>query len=96
MRRPHGLQTLLLEPLTDCAHWFCHLLLQSNPQITRVKLFNADPVALTALANLGPTVEVMIMVPNQKLQSIAVDDSAADGWVYDNLLVLLPTGVNIK
>jgi len=36
------------------------------------------------------------MVPNQQLQSIAVDDTAADGWVYDNLLVILPTGVNIK
>eukprot|EP00475_Leptophrys_vorax_P034764 TRINITY_DN56551_c0_g1_i1.p1 TRINITY_DN56551_c0_g1~~TRINITY_DN56551_c0_g1_i1.p1 ORF type:complete len:528 (+),score=40.85 TRINITY_DN56551_c0_g1_i1:280-1863(+) len=67
-------------------------MLQQN-RVAKVKLFDADPEALAALAN--SPIEVMVMVKNQFLEPIAVKQESADQWVYDNLLSILPTGVNI-
>ncbi|CAI5473732.1 unnamed protein product [Closterium sp. Yama58-4] len=61
--------------------------------VSKVKLFDADPNALTALANSD--VEVMVMVRNEFLEGMAVKQENADNWVYNNLLDILPTGVKI-
>ncbi|CAI5513542.1 unnamed protein product [Closterium sp. Naga37s-1] len=61
--------------------------------VSKVKLFDADPNALTALANSD--VEVMVMVRNEFLEGMAIKQENADNWVYNNLLDILPTGVKI-
>lgn len=61
--------------------------------VAKVKLFDANPDALAALAN--SKIEVMVMVRNEYLEPMAVKQENADNWVYDNLVDMMPTGVNI-
>lgn len=67
--------------------------LQAN-NITKVKLFNADPAVLGALTGTG--IEVMVMVNNSEVVSVANSMEAAQQWVDQNVQTWLPYGVNIK
>ncbi|KAJ3681220.1 hypothetical protein LUZ60_015709 [Juncus effusus] len=49
-----------------------------------VKLYDANPAILSALARTG--LRVSIMVPNQIIPSIAASQSAADVWVSENIV----------
>lgn len=63
--------------------------------ITKVKLFDASPDALAALASSG--IEVMVGVPNDLLRSFASSSATTDAWVRTNLTAYMGKGgVNIK
>ena len=77
------------------------MLLSNN--ISKVKLFEAIPSALHALAGSG--IEVMVGIPNVFLHSFASSSSssssssaaAADAWIQYNLTAFMGKGgVNIK
>ncbi|GAB2276048.1 hypothetical protein Dimus_010790 [Dionaea muscipula] len=51
--------------------------------IQKVKLFEADSSCLNALSNSG--IEVMVGIPNDMLNSLANDYSAAQAWVSQNV-----------
>uniref|UniRef100_A0A7N0SWN8 glucan endo-1,3-beta-D-glucosidase n=1 Tax=Kalanchoe fedtschenkoi TaxID=63787 RepID=A0A7N0SWN8_KALFE len=51
--------------------------------ITKVKLFDADYHNLRLLGNTG--IEVMVGIPNDKLNSLANSQKAADKWVSENV-----------
>lgn len=53
-----------------------------------VKIYDANPAVLRALAGTG--MAVSIMVPNQIIPDLAASYAAADRWVADNLLPYLP------
>ncbi|GAB4837650.1 hypothetical protein Ancab_002500 [Ancistrocladus abbreviatus] len=53
--------------------------------IQKVKLFDADSSILNALSNSG--IEVMVGIPNDLLDSLASDTSAAQNWVSQNVSV---------
>lgn len=57
-------------------------LLKSN-NITKVKLFDADPAVLEALS--GSNIYVTVGIPNSMLRSINSSRKAAQSWVHDNL-----------
>uniref|UniRef100_A0A0D9X6P8 glucan endo-1,3-beta-D-glucosidase n=1 Tax=Leersia perrieri TaxID=77586 RepID=A0A0D9X6P8_9ORYZ len=57
-------------------------LLRAN-RIGRVKLFDADPATLSALAGSG--VQVMVGITNEMLAAIAASPPAADAWVAHNV-----------
>ncbi|RRT68804.1 hypothetical protein B296_00032149 [Ensete ventricosum] len=57
-------------------------LLQAN-RVARVKLPDADPSVLAALAGSG--IAVAIGVPNEMLRSLSSSKSAAVSWVHDNV-----------
>lgn len=57
-------------------------LMRAN-RISKVKLFNADPGVLRALAGSG--IQVMVGVTNDELASIAGSQAAADDWVAQNV-----------
>ncbi|GLJ37555.1 hypothetical protein SUGI_0763240 [Cryptomeria japonica] len=56
--------------------------LQAN-NITKVKLFDADPLVLEALT--GTHINVMLGVPNQMLKTLSKSRAAARSWVHDNV-----------
>ncbi|EFJ28996.1 hypothetical protein SELMODRAFT_171231 [Selaginella moellendorffii] len=58
-------------------------MLRSN-NVTRVKLFDADPNALRALTK-DSSFEVMVGIPNEMLQRLAQSSQAADLWVSQNV-----------
>ncbi|ONK61231.1 uncharacterized protein A4U43_C08F27570 [Asparagus officinalis] len=61
----------------------------------KVKLFDADPKTLQALAGTG--IEVMVAIPNFMLQELSEDPQAAVEWVAENVTAYLyDGGVNIK
>eukprot|EP00271_Cylindrocystis_brebissonii_P013704 TRINITY_DN3385_c0_g2_i1.p1 TRINITY_DN3385_c0_g2~~TRINITY_DN3385_c0_g2_i1.p1 ORF type:complete len:508 (+),score=39.52 TRINITY_DN3385_c0_g2_i1:124-1647(+) len=68
-------------------------LLQAN-NITKLKLFNADPKVLSALSGSG--IEVLVMVTNAQVVEVAANLSAAKSWVNNNVNLWLPAGVDIK
>ncbi len=71
-------------------------MLQDN-QITRVKLFDANPDVIKSMA--GTNIEVMVAASNDELSSLATDSAAAAAWVRDNVTQYLASnnnGVNIK
>ncbi|KAJ7548334.1 hypothetical protein O6H91_07G007500 [Diphasiastrum complanatum] len=69
-------------------------MLQAN-NISKVKLFDADPNVVAAFA--GTNIEVMIAIPNDMLDGIAASTDAADSWVRDNVTqYLFQGGVNIR
>jgi hypothetical protein len=51
--------------------------------IKKVKLFDADPAAMRALAGTG--IEVMVAIPNAKLAGLAADAGQARDWVKRNV-----------
>ncbi|KAG7037546.1 Glucan endo-1,3-beta-glucosidase 5 [Cucurbita argyrosperma subsp. argyrosperma] len=63
--------------------------------IQKVKLFDADPVVLNALAKSG--IEVMVGIPNDMLYSLANSIQAAENWVAKNLSSYISsTSVDIR
>jgi hypothetical protein len=57
-------------------------LLRAN-RIGKVKLFDADPAVLRALAGSG--LQVMVGVTNAELAAVAGSPAAADAWVAQNV-----------
>ncbi|RLM86584.1 glucan endo-1,3-beta-glucosidase 8 [Panicum miliaceum] len=51
--------------------------------IKKVKLFDTDPVAMSALAGSG--IEVMVAIPNNMLADLAADAGKAKDWVKRNV-----------
>lgn len=71
-------------------------LLKSN-NITKVKLFDADPNALQSLS--GSNIYVTVGIPNSMLRSLNSSKKAAETWVHDNLTRYFSdsrTGVRIE
>lgn len=61
----------------------------------KVKLFEADPMALKALGNSG--IQVMVGIPNDLLQSLASSVDAAIAWVSQNVSSYISkVGVDIR
>ncbi|GLU23819.1 hypothetical protein SLE2022_397960 [Rubroshorea leprosula] len=56
--------------------------------IDRIKLFDASPDVLTALANSN--ISVVVAVPNELLSSAAADQSFTDNWVQTNIAKYFP------
>ncbi|XP_059626434.1 glucan endo-1,3-beta-glucosidase 9 [Cornus florida] len=57
-------------------------LLKSN-KITKVKLFDADPLVLQSLS--GSNIYVAVGIPNSMLRLLNSSKKAAESWVHDNL-----------
>ncbi|XP_076881903.1 glucan endo-1,3-beta-glucosidase 3-like [Bidens hawaiensis] len=57
-------------------------------QIRHVRLYDADPAMLTALAGTG--IRVTVSVPNQQLIAIGQSNATAANWVARNILTLVP------
>lgn len=71
-------------------------LLKSN-NITKVKLFDADPNVLQSLS--GSNIYVTVGIPNSMLRSLNSSKKAAESWVHDNLTRYFSdtgTGVRIE
>ncbi|KQK05207.1 glucan endo-1,3-beta-glucosidase 8 [Brachypodium distachyon] len=62
--------------------------------VDRVKMFDADPWTVSALAGSG--VQAMLAVPNDHLASVARDRRRARDWVRDNVTRNLHDGVDIR
>ncbi|AES92122.2 putative glucan endo-1,3-beta-D-glucosidase [Medicago truncatula] len=63
--------------------------------INKVKLFEADPMALKALGNSG--IQVMVGIPNDLLDSLATNVNAAIAWVDQNVSAFISkNGVDIR
>lgn len=62
--------------------------------ITKVKLFDADPSTLGALAGTG--IEVMVAIPNAQLAAITNYKNARKWVTYNVTRYLYPGGVDIK
>ncbi|XP_054808028.1 glucan endo-1,3-beta-glucosidase 5-like [Prosopis cineraria] len=61
----------------------------------KVKLFEADPVALKALGH--SSIEVMVGIPNDLLASLASNVNSAVAWVSQNVSTFISkNGVNIR
>ncbi|KAK9127348.1 hypothetical protein Syun_016145 [Stephania yunnanensis] len=58
-----------------------HLLKSNN--ITKVKLFDADPLVLQSLSGSG--IDVVVGVPNSMLRNLSSSKRVAESWVHDNL-----------
>ncbi|PIA59536.1 hypothetical protein AQUCO_00400435v1 [Aquilegia coerulea] len=56
--------------------------LKSN-KITKVKLFDADPIVLQSLS--GSNIDVTVGIPNSMLKSLSSNKKFAHTWVHDNL-----------
>lgn len=62
---------------------------------TKVKLFDAEPSTMDALAGSG--LEVMVGIPNDKLEKLAKDYGSAKDWVKENVTsYLYDGGVSIR
>jgi hypothetical protein len=62
---------------------------------TKVKLFDAEPSTMDALAGSG--LEVMVGIPNDKLETLAKDYGSAKDWVKENVTsYLYDGGVSIR
>ncbi|XP_057487718.1 glucan endo-1,3-beta-glucosidase 9-like [Actinidia eriantha] len=64
-------------------------LLKSN-NVTKVKLFDSDPLVLQALS--GSNIYVTVGIPNSMLRSLNSSKKAAESWVHDNLTRYFPNG----
>jgi hypothetical protein len=62
--------------------------------VDRVKLFDADPWTVSALAGSG--VQAMLAVPNDHLASVARDPRRARDWVRDNVTRNIEAGVDVR
>jgi hypothetical protein len=69
-------------------------MLQAN-NITKVKLFDANPQVIKSMA--GTNIEVMVAATNDELASLASSPAAAAAWVQENVTQYIGgNGVNIK
>ncbi|KAI3984483.1 hypothetical protein MKX01_033976 [Papaver californicum] len=68
-------------------------LLQDNG-FDKVKLFEPDPQALTALGTSG--IQVMLGIPNEFLASLASSVRVAEDWVQQNVSYYIRDGVDIR
>jgi hypothetical protein len=68
-------------------------LLREN-RIGKVKLFDADPWTVSALAGSG--LQAMLAVPNDHLHSVARDPRRARDWVRDNVTRNIQDGVDVR
>ncbi|KDP45782.1 hypothetical protein JCGZ_17389 [Jatropha curcas] len=66
-------------------------LLKSN-NISKVKLFDADPLVLQALS--GSHIGVTVGIPNSMLKSLNSSLKAAESWVHDNVTRYFSSGSN--
>ncbi|KAF8397217.1 hypothetical protein HHK36_016125 [Tetracentron sinense] len=57
-------------------------LLKAN-NISKVKLFDADPLVLQSLS--GSRIDVTVGIPNSMLRSLSSSKKVAESWVHDNL-----------
>lgn len=57
-------------------------LLKSN-NVTKVKLFDANPLFLESLS--GSNIEVTVGIPNSMLKGLNSSRKAAESWVHNNL-----------
>uniref|UniRef100_A0A6N2L5H0 glucan endo-1,3-beta-D-glucosidase n=1 Tax=Salix viminalis TaxID=40686 RepID=A0A6N2L5H0_SALVM len=64
-------------------------LLKSN-KITKVKLFDADPLVLQALS--GSNIGVTVGIPNSMLKSLNSSRKVAESWVHDNVTRYVSSG----
>ncbi|KAJ9128685.1 hypothetical protein P3X46_022100, partial [Hevea brasiliensis] len=64
-------------------------LLKSN-NISKVKLFDADPLVLQALS--GSNIGVTVGIPNAMLKSFNSSKKAAESWVHDNVTRYFSSG----
>lgn len=64
-------------------------LLKSN-KITKVKLFDADPLVLQALS--GSNIGVTVGIPNSMLKSLNSSKKVAESWVHDNVTRYVSSG----
>jgi hypothetical protein len=62
--------------------------------VDRVKLFDADPWTVSALAGSG--LQAMLAVPNDHLRSVARDPRRARDWVRDNVTRNIQDGVDVR
>ncbi|KAL6610554.1 hypothetical protein ACP70R_040523 [Stipagrostis hirtigluma subsp. patula] len=62
--------------------------------VDRVKLFDADPWTVAALAGSG--VQAMLAAPNDQLASLARDPRRARAWVRQNVTANLDAGVDVR
>ena len=62
--------------------------------VDRVKLFDADPWTVAALAGSG--VQAMLAAPNDQLESLARDPRRARDWVRHNVTANLNAGVDVR
>jgi hypothetical protein len=62
--------------------------------VDRVKLFDADPWTVSALAGSG--LQAMLAVPNDHLHSVARDPRRARDWVRDNVTRNIQDGVDVR
>ncbi|TVU20473.1 hypothetical protein EJB05_36681, partial [Eragrostis curvula] len=62
--------------------------------VDRVKLFDADPWTVAALAGSG--VQAMLAAPNDQLASLAHDPRRAREWVRHNVTANLDAGVDVR
>lgn len=62
--------------------------------VDRVKLFDADPWTVAALAGSG--VQAMLAAPNDQLESLARDPRRARDWVRHNVTDNLNAGVDVR
>ncbi|KAJ4981959.1 hypothetical protein NE237_032796 [Protea cynaroides] len=70
-----------------------NLLKENN--ITKVKLFDVDPQALSALR--GTDIEVMVGIENQMLSILSTSPDVADSWITQNVSTYMTKGgVNIR
>jgi hypothetical protein len=59
-----------------------------------VKLFDADPWTVAALAGSG--VQAMLAAPNDQLASLARDPRRARDWVRHNVTANVNAGVDVR
>jgi hypothetical protein len=62
--------------------------------VDRVKLFDADPWTVSALAGSG--VQAMLAAPNDQLASLARDPRRARDWVRQNVTANINAGVDVR
>lgn len=63
-------------------------LIAETLKATRVKIYDANPLILHALADTG--LQASIMVPNQLLVNISINQTLSNQWVHDNVLPFYP------
>ncbi|XP_042512476.1 glucan endo-1,3-beta-glucosidase 9 [Macadamia integrifolia] len=68
-------------------------LLKSN-NISKVRLFDADPLVLTALS--GSRIDVTIGIPNSMLKSLNSSKKVAQSWVHDNVTRFSTNGGGVQ
>ncbi|XP_076924623.1 glucan endo-1,3-beta-glucosidase 3-like [Bidens hawaiensis] len=65
------------------------VVLLKSQQIRHVRLYDADPAMLFALAGTG--IQVMVSVPSQQVLAIAQSNTTAANWVSRNILPYIST-----